>query len=134
MPSWYVHIQAAAETMELLKAGVPAGSPLTQAQADDLFMAAHDHRNYLAVGALGPDLFFLLPDFKGEAGKGLLALLDIGLPDISGYEVARRIRQLPASRGARIIATTGYGLKSDREASVEASEKTTPPTASGKRM
>ena len=75
MPSWYVHIQAAAETMERLKAGIPAGSPLTQAEADDLFMAAHAHRNYLAAGALGPDLFFLLPDFKGDAGKGLLALV-----------------------------------------------------------
>ena len=37
-------------------------------------------------------------------------LLDIGLPDMSGYEVARRLRQLPSVRGARIIATTGYGL------------------------
>ena len=79
MPSWYVHIQAAAETMEKLKAGVPAGSPLTQAQANDLFTAAHSHRNYLAAGALGPDLFFLLPDFKGDAGKGLLALTDFVL-------------------------------------------------------
>ena len=79
MPSWYVHIQAAAETMERLKAGVPAGSPLTQAQANDLFTAAHDNRNYLAAGALGPDLFFLLPDFKGDAGKGLLALIEFVL-------------------------------------------------------
>ena len=79
MPSWYVHMQAAAETMEKLKAGVPVGSPLTQQEANDLFTAAHDHRNYLAAGALGPDLFFLLPDFKGDAGKGLLALAEFVL-------------------------------------------------------
>ncbi len=79
MPSWYVHIQAAAETMERLKAGVAPGSPLTQAQADALFDAAHANRNYLAAGALGPDLFFLLPDFKGDAGKGLLELVDFAL-------------------------------------------------------
>lgn len=79
MPSWYVHIQAAAETMEKLHAGVPAGSPLTQAEADALFAAAHANRNYLAAGALGPDLFFLLPDFKGDVGKGLLALVDFAL-------------------------------------------------------
>ena len=79
MPAWYVHMQAAAETMERLKAGVPAGSPLTQAQANDLFTAAHDNRNYLAAGALGPDLFFLLPDFKGDQGKGLLELVQFVL-------------------------------------------------------
>ena len=65
--------------MERLQAGVPAGSPLTAGEADDLFMAAHDHRNYLAAGALGPDLFFLLPDFKGDAGKGLLGLVEFVL-------------------------------------------------------
>jgi len=79
MPSWYVHIQAAAQTMERLKNQLPAGSPLTKAEADDLFTAAHDNRNYLAAGALGPDLFFLLPDFKGDEGKGLLALVDFVL-------------------------------------------------------
>jgi len=47
-------------------------------------------------------------------------LLDVGLPDMSGYEVARRLRQLPSMRGTRIIATTGYGLKSDRDASANA--------------
>jgi PAS domain S-box-containing protein len=47
-------------------------------------------------------------------------LLDIGLPDISGYEVARRLRQMPSLQGTRIIATTGYGLKSDRDASAGA--------------
>jgi hypothetical protein len=79
MPAWYVHMQAAAETMEKLNAGVPPGSPLTQAQANDLFTAAHNHRNYLAAGALGPDLFFLLPDFKGDQGKGLLELVEFVL-------------------------------------------------------
>jgi len=44
-------------------------------------------------------------------------LLDIGLPDMSGYEVARQLRQLPGLRETKIIATTGYGLPSDRDAS-----------------
>jgi CheY-like chemotaxis protein/anti-sigma regulatory factor (Ser/Thr protein kinase) len=47
-------------------------------------------------------------------------LLDIGLPDMSGYDVARRLRELPSMQGTRIIATTGYGLKGDRDASVGA--------------
>jgi hypothetical protein len=79
MPSWYVHIQAAAETLELLNAGVPAGSPLTAAEATQLHTAGHDHRNYLAAGALGPDLFFLLPDFKGDLGTTLLKLVRFAL-------------------------------------------------------
>jgi hypothetical protein len=79
MPSWYVHMQAAAETMERLRTSLPPGSPLTQAEANALFDAAHTHRNYLAAGALGPDLFFLLPDFKGDNGRGLLAMVEFVL-------------------------------------------------------
>ena len=47
-------------------------------------------------------------------------LLDIGLPDMSGYEVARELRQLPSMQHTRIIATTGYGLTRDRDASTNA--------------
>jgi Zinc dependent phospholipase C len=79
MPSWYVHIQAAAETLERLSTGVPTGSPLTAAEAVQFHMAGHTHRNYLAAGALGPDLFFLLPDFKGDLGTGLLKLVRFAL-------------------------------------------------------
>jgi DNA-binding response OmpR family regulator len=41
-------------------------------------------------------------------------LLDIGLPDISGYEVAQRIRARPALHGLRLIAVTGWGQHEDR--------------------
>ena len=44
-----------------------------------LFTAGHDNRNYLAAGALGPDLFFLLPDFKGDLGAGLMKLMRFAL-------------------------------------------------------
>ncbi len=57
MPNYYIHLQAAAETMERLKAGLSAGSPLTRKEADDLFDIAHTNRNYFAAGAYGPDLF-----------------------------------------------------------------------------
>ena len=40
-------------------------------------------------------------------------LLDIGLPDIDGYEVARRLRQMPGGQALKIAAFTGYGLGKD---------------------
>ena len=42
-------------------------------------------------------------------------LLDIGLPDISGYEVARLVRATSWGAGADLIAVTGWGQESDRE-------------------
>jgi PAS domain S-box-containing protein len=47
-------------------------------------------------------------------------LLDIGLPDISGYEVAQRIRGEPRFQGMRLIAVTGWGQADDRIRSREA--------------
>jgi len=41
-------------------------------------------------------------------------LLDVGMPGLDGYEVARRLRQLPATRDVVIIAVTGYGAEADR--------------------
>lgn len=38
-----------------------------------------------------------------------IVLLDIGLPDLNGYEVATRLRALPETRNAILIALTGYG-------------------------
>jgi two-component system, sensor histidine kinase len=43
-----------------------------------------------------------------------VALIDIGLPGIDGYEVARRIRSASESQGMVLIALTGYGLPEDR--------------------
>lgn len=52
-------------------------------------------------------------DFNPDA-----ALLDIGLPVMDGYELARRLRE--ERRGIRIIAVTGYGQADDRRRAVEA--------------
>ncbi|MFP3644500.1 response regulator [Paraburkholderia sp. SIMBA_054] len=49
-----------------------------------------------------------------------IVLLDVGLPDMDGYEVARRLRESDARRDTTLIAVTGYGLPSDRIRSVEA--------------
>jgi len=49
-----------------------------------------------------------------------LVLLDIGLPGMDGYEVARRLREQPQFARTRLIALTGYGQSSDRRATTEA--------------
>jgi PAS domain S-box-containing protein len=49
-----------------------------------------------------------------------LALVDIGLPGIDGYEVARRLRQHPVGRRLRLVALTGYGLPEDKERAMTA--------------
>jgi CheY-like chemotaxis protein len=47
-----------------------------------------------------------------------VVLLDIGLPDIDGYDVARRMKQ--EDHSAVLVAVTGYGEEGDRRASAEA--------------
>ncbi len=44
-------------------------------------------------------------------------LVDIGLPDMDGYEVARRMRQHPRLKGIVLVALTGYGRDQDRQQS-----------------
>ena len=49
-----------------------------------------------------------------------IALVDIGLPSIDGYEVARRLRANPATAEIRLIALTGYGLAEDKQRAMDA--------------
>jgi PAS domain S-box-containing protein len=46
-----------------------------------------------------------------------LALLDIGLPVMDGYELGGRLKSLPGLDGIKLVALTGYGQSSDREKS-----------------
>ena len=59
---------------------------------------AHDGRSALALAA---------------TFAPTIVILDIGLPDIDGYEVARRLRADPCWTQARLIALTGYGQPDD---------------------
>jgi CheY-like chemotaxis protein len=49
-----------------------------------------------------------------------VVILDIGLPGLSGHEVARRLREQPDQAQALLIALTGYGQKEDRVKAIEA--------------
>ena len=48
------------------------------------------------------------------------ALIDIGLPDVDGYDVARRIRTTPHGKDAYLVALTGYGQPEDRDRALAA--------------
>lgn len=63
----------------------------------------------------------------GRAGLGLIldakpevALIDVGLPELDGYEVARQVRRAQGSSMIRLIALTGYGQSYDRTRAQEA--------------
>jgi len=49
-----------------------------------------------------------------------IVILDIGLPILSGYEVAQRMRTMPATQHALLVALTGYGQKEDQLRAMEA--------------
>ena len=49
-----------------------------------------------------------------------VVLLDIGLPGLNGFEVAKRIRQQPTLKNIVLVAMTGYGQEADRQRSQEA--------------
>lgn len=69
----------------------------------------------------------VLTAFNGEEALGLfdkhhpdLVLLDIGMPVMNGYELARHIRQHPYGKGTYLVALTGWGKDEDRYRSKEA--------------
>jgi two-component system CheB/CheR fusion protein len=61
------------------------------------------------TAAAGPQALAMLNEFRPE-----LAILDIGLPGMDGYELARRLKADPRMEGLRMIALTGYGHDVDR--------------------
>ena len=63
----------------------------------------------------GPSGLVAARDFKPE-----VLLLDIGLPGMDGYEVARTLRHDPACRSSLFIAISGYAQESDLKRSTEA--------------
>jgi len=52
--------------------------------------------------------------------KPEVVFLDIGLPGMNGYEVARRLRSDPAVRGMTLVALTGWGTEEDKSHALEA--------------
>ena len=57
---------------------------------------------------------------KAEKMRPHLALVDIGMPGMNGFEVAQKISQAPWGKKTVLVAVTGWGAKSDRTRSKEA--------------
>lgn len=83
------------------------------AESTALIVGAAGHTVEVAYD--GPMALSIAASFKPE-----VALLDIGLPGMDGYELAKRLRQLPGMEKALLVAISGYGTEDDRRASKEA--------------
>lgn len=57
---------------------------------------------------------------RAAKGDVQVALVDIGMPTVDGFQVAERISSTPAARGTLLVAVTGWGEKSDRARSKQA--------------
>jgi CheY-like chemotaxis protein len=86
---------------------VDAAELLAQLLSEDGYaaMAVHDGPSALAAA---------------EVLQPHVALLDIGLPVMDGYELARRFAAHPRLRQVRLVAVTGYGQDADRARSLAA--------------
>jgi signal transduction histidine kinase len=106
----------------------PGAQPVTAAaKATVLLIEDNDDGREMMATMLGSYGYPVLQAGDGLEGVRLavaelpdVALVDIGLPGIDGYEVARRLRNDPTTRDIRLIALTGYGLAEDQRRVLEA--------------
>ena len=112
----------AADTLESLHAGAQAYRPLRVIVVDD----NEDGADSLAM-LLRAQGHTVLVEYTGRAAlqRALreppdAMVVDIGLPDMDGYQLATTLRAQPGTRGAVLIAATGYGQERDRQRAKEA--------------
>jgi CheY-like chemotaxis protein len=109
----------AAPSLERLAEGA---SPLRILLVDDNVDAVHTLQLYLHSAGHQVEVAYSAGDAL-ELAKTFVPevfLLDIGLPDFDGNELARRLRQLAQTSNATLIAMTGYGRQQDRDAATAA--------------
>jgi signal transduction histidine kinase/ActR/RegA family two-component response regulator len=99
-----------------------AGTPRRVLVVDDNVDAAESAAlllrclgHVVEVAYEGPSALGAAREFRPE-----VVLLDIGLPGMSGYDVARALRERPEGQGVVLAALTGYGQEQDRRRSREA--------------
>ena len=112
----------ALEAMEKVSAGaaaVPPGSRATILVVDDnpdalnMLADALESRGFSTARAHdAPSALAIAARVRPQ-----IALLDIGLPVMDGWELGRRLREIPDLAGLQLVAVTGYGQASDRATS-----------------
>jgi two-component system, cell cycle response regulator DivK len=92
-----------------------------------LLIEDNEQNRYLATFLLEHHGFTVIAAENGQRGIELagdqvpdLVLLDIQLPAMDGYTVARGLRAIDAMRAVPIVAVTSYAMAGDREKSIEA--------------
>jgi signal transduction histidine kinase/DNA-binding response OmpR family regulator len=109
---------------------LPAGAPEEPVSTGKRILVVDDNRDALQTTAMllgysgfqvrtaadGVTALKEAADFNPDA-----VLLDIGMPEMDGYEVGRRLRAQPSGNRLTIIAVSGYGQDQDRKRSIEAS-------------
>ncbi|HSI07843.1 MAG: response regulator [Rariglobus sp.] len=91
-----------------------------------LLIEDNEQNRYLATFLLEKHGYSVVAAFDGPRGVELaqslapdLILLDIQLPGMDGYAVARALRQIEALQATPIVAVTSYAMVGDREKSLE---------------
>lgn len=92
-----------------------------------LLIEDNEQNLYLTTFLLEQNGFKVVPARSGAEGIELagriqpaLIILDIQLPQMDGYAVARELRQTPALKDVPIVAVTSYAMVGDRERALEA--------------
>jgi two-component system, cell cycle response regulator DivK len=92
-----------------------------------LLIEDNEQNLYLATFLLEQNGLTVVPAQSGPEGIELagriqpaLIILDIQLPQMDGYAVARELRQNPALKDVPIVAVTSYAMVGDRERTLEA--------------
>ena len=83
------------------------------AESTAMVLRLYGHR--ADVAASGPTALEM-----AQAGDPDVVLLDLGLPGMSGYDVARQLTACRPRKTPLVIALTGYGTENDRQRSAEA--------------
>ena len=83
--------------------------------AETMKLLLEDLGHAVSIAPDGPTALSKIDGFLPD-----VVLLDIGLPGMDGYEIARRLRQAPLGAKLVLAAITGYGQQSDKDRSMAA--------------
>jgi two-component system CheB/CheR fusion protein len=103
-------------TLESLPADSPPRVLIVDDNSDTVELVGEFVRSLgheVSVAEDGPTAF--VATFRPD-----IALVDVGLHGMNGYELARRLRELPSMKEIPLVAVTGYGREEDRRTALEA--------------